>query len=277
MNIQLSNFGEHRDVRYQQVNDTVNIAPNIHEFTEIIIASEGEFSVTVDGRTEKVLPGEAALIFPFQVHSFSSNMKNDASIFVFSSTMIPDFFNNNAGKVGERCAFKLSPITLHVFKEKIKNSTKLPLYETTGFLYFIINDFAEQVKMKNIDKVNNIARRVISHVNENLAKKISLTDMAKDLGYSPKYLSNCINKLFSMGVSTLVSCLRTERAKYLLRTTNKSGIEICFECGFGSERSFHRQFKEITGISPRSYRIRFHNVSINSGFVTRYDKDVKNV
>ena len=171
MNIQLSNFGEHRDVRYQQVNDTVNIAPHIHEFTEIIIASEGEFSVTVDGRTEKVLPGEAALIFPFQVHSFSSNMKNDASIFVFSSTMIPDFFNNNAGKVGERCAFKLSPITLHVFKEKIKNSTKLPLYETTGFLYFIINDFAEQVKMKKVDKVNNIAQRVIDHVNENLAKK----------------------------------------------------------------------------------------------------------
>jgi YesN/AraC family two-component response regulator len=47
------------------------------------------------------------------------------------------------------------------------------------------------------------------------------------------------------------------RTRRLLATTAMSSIEISFECGFGSERSFHRQFKLITGKTPLEYRAQF--------------------
>ena len=48
--------------------------------------------------------------------------------------------------------------------------------------------------------------------------------------------------------------IRIESAKKLLRETQKTMLEIIAECGFGSDRSFYRQFKEAVGESPYKYR-----------------------
>ncbi|MBQ8719486.1 MAG: helix-turn-helix domain-containing protein [Clostridia bacterium] len=271
MIIQTANFGVQRDVRYQLVDYKYNYSSHIHEFAELVVAIRGELTVTVDGKKEALAPGNAALILPFQVHSFSSKEKNELAIFVFSTSIIPDFFGSNAGKVGTRATFTPSPVTSFIFNERIRCAERLSLYETTGFFYFMVRDYTAQVEMIESGKVSNIAERVMKHVQEHLSEKISLTSMAQDLGYSPKYLSNCVNKLFGMSISDLVSSLRTEAAKTRLRTSEKSGLEICFECGFGSERSFHRQFKKMTGMSPRAYRQRYHGTPIAQGYVTRFD------
>ncbi|MEU9093246.1 helix-turn-helix domain-containing protein [Streptomyces sp. NPDC087901] len=47
---------------------------------------------------------------------------------------------------------------------------------------------------------------------------------------------------------------RVERAMFLLRETDRSVTDICFEVGFGSTGTFSRTFREIVGRSPRAYR-----------------------
>lgn len=47
---------------------------------------------------------------------------------------------------------------------------------------------------------------------------------------------------------------RVERAMFLLRETDRSVTDICFEVGFGSAGTFSRTFREIVGRSPRAYR-----------------------
>ncbi|TXS41967.1 helix-turn-helix domain-containing protein [Streptomyces sp. OR43] len=47
---------------------------------------------------------------------------------------------------------------------------------------------------------------------------------------------------------------RVERAMFLLRETDRSVTDICFEVGFGSTGTFSRTFREIVGRSPRVYR-----------------------
>jgi len=54
-----------------------------------------------------------------------------------------------------------------------------------------------------------------------------------------------------------LACLRIERARALITSTNKSNSEICYECGFGSERSYIRQFKSIMGFTPSEYRKKY--------------------
>jgi AraC-like DNA-binding protein len=49
---------------------------------------------------------------------------------------------------------------------------------------------------------------------------------------------------------------RVERAMFLLRETDRSVTEICFDVGFGSLGSFSRTFADIVGESPTSYRSR---------------------
>ncbi|MBZ4320866.1 helix-turn-helix domain-containing protein [Streptomyces huiliensis] len=47
---------------------------------------------------------------------------------------------------------------------------------------------------------------------------------------------------------------RVERAMSLLRDTDRSVTDICFEVGFGSPGTFSRTFRDIVGRSPRAYR-----------------------
>jgi transcriptional regulator GlxA family with amidase domain len=43
----------------------------------------------------------------------------------------------------------------------------------------------------------------------------------------------------------------------LLRETNRSVTEICFDVGFHSLGTFSRTFRQVVGESPSAYRTRF--------------------
>src|SRR5215472_8599802 len=49
---------------------------------------------------------------------------------------------------------------------------------------------------------------------------------------------------------------RVERAMFLLRETDRSVTEICFDVGFTSVGTFSRTFGEIVGEPPTTYRWR---------------------
>ncbi|MGI8827819.1 MAG: helix-turn-helix domain-containing protein [Chloroflexota bacterium] len=49
---------------------------------------------------------------------------------------------------------------------------------------------------------------------------------------------------------------RVERSMFLLRETDRSVTDICFDVGFGSLGTFSRTFREIMSESPTAYRRR---------------------
>ena len=48
---------------------------------------------------------------------------------------------------------------------------------------------------------------------------------------------------------------RVERAMFLLRETDRSITDICFDVGFTSLGTFSRTFREIVGETPSDYRV----------------------
>jgi len=49
---------------------------------------------------------------------------------------------------------------------------------------------------------------------------------------------------------------RVERSMFLLRETDRSVTEICFDVGFTSLGTFSRTFRDILGVTPTEYRLR---------------------
>lgn len=62
---------------------------------------------------------------------------------------------------------------------------------------------------------------------------------------------------------------RVERAMFLLRETDRSVTEICFDVGFGSLGTFSRTFSAIVGESPTTYRWRASDLRNVPGCFTR--------
>src|SRR5260221_13609031 len=48
---------------------------------------------------------------------------------------------------------------------------------------------------------------------------------------------------------------RVERSMFLLRETDRSVTDVCFDVGFTSRGTFSRTFREIVGEAPSDYRL----------------------
>ena len=268
MIIQSQNFSTERAVRFQLLKKVYAYPKHIHQFAELVIPLENELEITVDGKSEALNVGDAAFVFPFQPHSYESQKVNRLALFVFSPYMIPDFFSKTENQIGTRAVFKPREATIEMFKSRILDKGELDLFDIKGCMYLILSDFLEQVELCDSPAVNEIAVGVVNYIQENLTENITLSALAKALGYNPNYLSQCISEIFGMNLRTLIASIRSDKARYLLYETNKTGLEICYECGFGSERSFHRQFKAVTGRTPKEYREFIkHRSKINKGVI----------
>jgi len=59
---------------------------------------------------------------------------------------------------------------------------------------------------------------------------------------------------------------RVERAMFLLRESERSVTEICFDVGFSSLGTFGRTFRAIVGESPTAYRAAAHAAAVPGCF-----------
>ena len=254
MRIQGDNFHNETVFKHQLHHKVITYPAHIHQLAELIYLLEGEMTVTVDGTDHQLKAGQTVLIFPFQTHKFYSKNKVKAAMYLFSASLLPSFFNVNDGKIGDGSCFFPSAATKFHFEEKILSESDLSLYSVKAFLYLSVSDFLSQNKLIDGFADTTVATKVAMYVNRHFNEQITLKTVASAIGYSPNYLSHCIQKLFNLNFCSLLACLRVDKARMLLAETDKTCIEICYECGFNSERSFYRQFKSITGRTAKSYR-----------------------
>jgi len=71
---------------------------------------------------------------------------------------------------------------------------------------------------------------------------------------SPAHFIRCFRSVFGETPHRYLQRRRVERSMFLLRETDRSVTDICFDVGFSSLGTFSRTFRAIVGRSPRAYR-----------------------
>lgn len=96
--------------------------------------------------------------------------------------------------------------------------------------------------------------QVAEYINAHLDREIKLTDLAAVAGVTQYHFSRLFKQ--SMGVSPHQYLLqqRVERAKHLLKNSKNAIAEIALECGFNSQSHLGKSFRELTGVTPGTYR-----------------------
>lgn len=95
---------------------------------------------------------------------------------------------------------------------------------------------------------------VLEYLHEHLDQDIKLADLAALIGMSQFHFSHLFKQ--SIGVPPYQYLLqqRVERAKQLLKQTDRTIVEIAFLCGFNSHSHLSKQFRQLTGMTPTAYR-----------------------
>lgn len=254
MFIQTENFGSLNEFRCRKHKENYQYPTHLHQFAELMLVLDGEIETTVDNRTETARAGQFILIFPLQSHSFRTPERSRVWNCVFTSSMVSDFFNLFDGRVGERSVFDGSEHSRGCFTRLLVDGNDLRYFSVKSCLYAALADFMSCVR--SVDRVTDsgLTVKIIGWLQENATSPVTLADVAKSLGYAENYLSHRIGKIFGMNFRGLLGCLRAEKAKELLSTTDRTVLQIAYDCGFGSERSFARSFERATGRTPSAYR-----------------------
>ena len=98
--------------------------------------------------------------------------------------------------------------------------------------------------------------RVMRHVREHLAQRITLGDAAAAADLSPNYLAHLIKKETGKTFVDLVTERRMEKAQELLKHTSLRISEVAAAVGFEDEAYFARRFRQWFRLAPRDYRSR---------------------
>jgi AraC-like DNA-binding protein len=90
-------------------------------------------------------------------------------------------------------------------------------------------------------------------------ENLSLAKIARRAGIPPRDLSSAINRATGQNVSQFVNNRRVTEACRLLDETKQSATSIMLDVGFSTKSNFNREFRRVTGMSPRQWRARARN------------------
>jgi AraC-like DNA-binding protein len=86
---------------------------------------------------------------------------------------------------------------------------------------------------------------------------LNLAVMSDATGFSAKTISSVLNQHLQKSFNEFINGYRVEAFKEKIGQPGMEQLTIAgvaAECGFNSQATFQRTFKEITGIAPSAYR-----------------------
>ena len=95
---------------------------------------------------------------------------------------------------------------------------------------------------------------VKEYLDTHYAEKVVLDELSANFFIDKYYLAKTFKSQFGQPISTYLQNIRITKAKQLLRFSSKSVEEIGYEVGLGAPAYFSRVFKNVEGVSPKTYR-----------------------
>jgi len=239
---------------------------HIHQFAELVYVLDGEFTVISSGKTEIAKKGDVAIIQPYQPHGYFTEKGKKVKIWLllFSSSILSDFLPSQANYLRYKNSVFSPSEYIQTFIEArtFDTNEKKATLDLNGVrklkatLYPVFDEYVSKVPL--LDEYQDIGSSVIAktmiYLSEHFRENLTIQNVSRAIGYSESYVSRCISRTFNINFRTLLNSVRIEHAKSLLVTKGSNTFLAGLESGFTCERSFHRAFVNITGMSPKEYK-----------------------
>jgi len=225
---------------------------------EIAYCFSGMQKVRVGEAIFTLCAGDAVCIFPNIVHGYihcetPPDMETEVVALMsdvdFFASVIPDILTKQ-------------PMSPFVGAEHINADTKLAFrrmvssdansIELLGWGCIAIAGIIRNMEFKPIkfSNASNLAPTIISYIDSNFSKNLSIKSIAAEFGYSPSYIAHVFHDQLNISFRTYLGSVRSEYAKEQILKSDKNLTEISYECGYNSLNTFCRCFKKHFGIAP---------------------------
>lgn len=245
--------------------------PHKHLRIEINYVRKGSCILHLDNESVTFREGEIMIITSDVNHLFEAGSEGTTLMQLESLPEIFSYFNFN----GEGETDGLSPTSVSLFSQenrliKIVNNvrvmrvvqrivnelkTKGPYYQ-----YLVVMSYAELLILiyRYMNEAylpictNESLKKAITYIHLNYHSNIQIKLVAEHSGISERHLRSLFSQHMNLSPLDYLNQIRLNKAVELLRNTEMSIKEVCFQCGFQSPQYFSRIFKQQMGVSPRT-------------------------
>lgn len=252
-----------------------------HEFFEMVYVTEGSAIHIIDGDASTIEAGDYFIIDRNVFHTYIGNLT------IINCAFRPELLDPVLHGTDKFSNILTSRIFAPGTAAAGIRITEMAFHDTTGRIGEIFREMEEEYSanqngyqeiiradclriiiyaLRNLDKreylpINDIIRRLIQYIQDNLVGTISLSDFCKAEYYSVPYVSRLFHKETGISFSQYVQNLRMENFCRLLVETDMKIIEIRHILGYKDAKYFYALFQKSTGMSPQEYRKLFRKES----------------
>ncbi len=111
------------------------------------------------------------------------------------------------------------------------------------------------MKKETLEKRTNIANDIMYYIYTHIDTNIDIEELSIDLGISKFHMHRVFKEIFGRNIYESIKSIRLQKASNLLLTNKYSTISsIVNSCGYSSQSSFIKIFKERFGMSPKEWK-----------------------
>lgn len=243
-----------------------------HDFYKIIYFVDGKVDYKIEGKTYQLKPHDFVLVDYNAIHrpEIESHVSYERYIIYLSEEFMKH--ENNAGESLAHC-FELARQNrnqvIHFAPGSYENLVGcLMRIEREGqagqgflsdrmleaaFLEFMVLFNRACIKQPKAFITTAVYNEkivdVISYIQENLTKELSIDYLASHFYMSKYYLMRQFKEATGYSIHQYINEKRILEAKRRLMA-GASGTEVCYDCGFSDYSTFARRFKAIVGCAP---------------------------
>lgn len=134
-------------------------------------------------------------------------------------------------------------------------TTKYPLRNSQGELVALTCISKDLVDPGRNSLVDERFAETIDYILENYAEPLRIPDLARMAGLSSGQFERRMKGIFHISAVHFLIKTRIHQASLALANEDRPIADIALSCGFCDQSALSRQFKQLTGLTPREYRL----------------------
>ncbi len=247
-------FHEYHKDQYWQTNRC-----NVHRNPELLYITEGSGKVRIGDAVYDVVSGDLVVIGSYATHQVLPNPK----VNYFCLIVDMDFCTSNRLNA-DRLSF---PAVIRDggleerFWRIVSEYRQADSFAVAGVRCSVLElmlDLCRRFGQLCEEPVElnpslEYVRKAMVYIQENISKKLSLSEIADNVGLSKYYFLRRFRECTGMTVVEYVNTLRCEYAMELLSGGQHSIKQVAVACGFENFSYFSGLFKKYTGVLPSEY------------------------
>lgn len=136
-------------------------------------------------------------------------------------------------------------------------TTKLATYAAGGRPNGTVG-FTRKLAAAEIEQMADIPLgAVVASMIRRIGRKITSAELAKAAGTSVRGLERAFIRDYGISPQQYLRRLRLQTACQLLVSTRSALAQVASRCGFADQSHFTRDFRALTGMTPRAYRLTY--------------------